>query len=89
MAGAWRNSAWDPPLLDVTVFGRHGDRYYGIPLIMDILEEHGWSIFFESAAMTLNCTCIRCSGFTVIFAPAGLAVSAISCFNSLPGNSRS
>ncbi len=42
MGGAWRNPEWDPLPLDITVFGKYGSRYYGIPLIMEILEEFGF-----------------------------------------------
>jgi hypothetical protein len=40
MGGAWRNSTWAPLPLDGPVFGRFGSRNYGIPLIMDFLEEY-------------------------------------------------
>ena len=46
LGGAWRNPDWTPLPLDLTVFGRYGSRYYGIPLIMDILEEHGFRATF-------------------------------------------
>jgi hypothetical protein len=42
MGGAWRNPAYAPLPLDVSVFGKCGSAFYGIPLIMDILEEHGF-----------------------------------------------
>jgi hypothetical protein len=42
MAGAWNDSSRRPLPLERSVFGRDGSRQYGIPLIMDILEEHGF-----------------------------------------------
>jgi hypothetical protein len=42
LGGAWRNPANAPLSLERTVFGNVGGRFYGIPLIMDILEEHGF-----------------------------------------------
>ena len=45
MGGAWRNAG--PPLpLTRTVFGEHGDRGFGISLIMDILERYGFTATF-------------------------------------------
>ncbi len=41
MDGAWGNPARAPLTLDRLVYGKLGSRFYGIPLIMDILEEHG------------------------------------------------
>ena len=41
LGGAWRNPEWGPLPLDITVFGRQGTRCWGIPLMMDILEESG------------------------------------------------
>lgn len=46
MGGAWRNRALRPLPLDRTVFGEHGSGFYGIPLIMDILEEHDFRATF-------------------------------------------
>lgn len=42
MGGAWRDPALSPLPLDIPVFGVHKSRLYGIPLIMDLLEEHGF-----------------------------------------------
>ena len=42
MGGAWRNPALGPVRLERTVFGECQSGSYGIPLIMDILEEHGF-----------------------------------------------
>ena len=42
MGGAWRNPAYSPLALDGPVFGKIGSRFYGVPLIMDILEEQGF-----------------------------------------------
>jgi hypothetical protein len=49
MGGAWSNPDFIPLPLDLTVFGKRGAQFYGIPLIMDILEEHGFraSFFIE------------------------------------------
>jgi hypothetical protein len=42
IGGAWRNAG--PPLpLTRTVFGQNGSGSYGVSLIMDILEEHGFA----------------------------------------------
>jgi peptidoglycan/xylan/chitin deacetylase (PgdA/CDA1 family) len=46
LGGAWGNPASEPLPLDGPVFGRRGSRCYGIPLIMDILEEHGFRATF-------------------------------------------
>jgi len=46
MGGAWGNPAYAPLPLDRPVFGKYGSRFYGIPLIMDILEEHGMRATF-------------------------------------------
>jgi hypothetical protein len=42
MGGAWADPACAPLPLDRPVFGKLASRFYGIPLIMDILEEHGF-----------------------------------------------
>jgi hypothetical protein len=42
LGGAWRNQRYAPVAVDGPIFGKYGSRYYGIPLIMDILEEHGF-----------------------------------------------
>jgi hypothetical protein len=42
MGGSWHNPAYEPLGLERTVFGKHESRFYGIPLIMDILEEQGF-----------------------------------------------
>jgi hypothetical protein len=42
LGGAWRNPAYTPLPLERSVFGKIGSKYYGIPLIMDILEEFGF-----------------------------------------------
>ena len=41
LGGAWENPDWKPVGPDKAVLGRIGSQLYGIPLIMDILEEHG------------------------------------------------
>jgi hypothetical protein len=41
MGGAWRNPQSAPVPLDGPVFGKCGSRQCGIPLIAEILEEHG------------------------------------------------
>jgi hypothetical protein len=46
IGGAWRNSAYSPLPLDVPVFGKCDGGVYGIPLIMDILEEYGFRATF-------------------------------------------
>jgi hypothetical protein len=42
MGGAWRNLGPGPLPVSCTIFGENGSGSYGIPLIMDILEEHGF-----------------------------------------------
>jgi hypothetical protein len=55
MGGAWANPAYAPLPLDRTVFGTLGSRSYGIPLIMDILEEHDFrGTFFTEVFCTYN-----------------------------------
>jgi len=46
MAGAWNDPTKRPLPLDRSVFGRNNSKYYGIPLIMDILEEHSFRATF-------------------------------------------
>jgi hypothetical protein len=41
LGGAWENPQWKPVGPDRAVLGRVGSQFFGIPLIMDILEEHG------------------------------------------------
>jgi peptidoglycan/xylan/chitin deacetylase (PgdA/CDA1 family) len=41
MGGAWTNPGYEPVAPERAVLGRVGDTCYGVPLIMDILEEHG------------------------------------------------
>lgn len=42
MGGAWRNPAFQPLPLDTMIFGKREGEALGIPLMMDILEEHGF-----------------------------------------------
>lgn len=42
LGGAWRNPQYAPLGVDGPIFGTYNSRGYGIPLIMDILEEHGF-----------------------------------------------
>jgi peptidoglycan/xylan/chitin deacetylase (PgdA/CDA1 family) len=48
MGGAWTNPAYTPLPLDRTVYGKWGSESYGIPLIMSILEDHGFRATFFS-----------------------------------------
>jgi peptidoglycan/xylan/chitin deacetylase (PgdA/CDA1 family) len=41
LGGAWENSHWKPVGPEEAVLGRIDSRLYGVPLIMDILEENG------------------------------------------------
>ena len=41
LGGAWENPQWKPVRPDKAVLGKIGSTLYGLPLIMDILEEHG------------------------------------------------
>lgn len=40
MGGAWLNPRWKPVTPERAVLGKIGTEFYGVPLIMDILEEH-------------------------------------------------
>lgn len=40
LGGAWRNPKWKPVGPERSILGRIGAKLYGIPLIMDILEEN-------------------------------------------------
>ena len=42
MAGAWNDPNKRPLPLERSIFGKNDSEYYGIPLIMDILEAHGF-----------------------------------------------
>jgi hypothetical protein len=46
MGGAWANPAYSPLPVSGPVFGEYKSKYYGIPLIMDILEEFGFRATF-------------------------------------------
>jgi hypothetical protein len=46
LGGAWRNPEYRAVPLDQLVFGKYGSRFYGIPLMMDILEEYGFRATF-------------------------------------------
>jgi hypothetical protein len=46
MGGAWRNPAYGPVPLERTIFGSFQSKCYGIPLIMDILEQYGFRATF-------------------------------------------
>ena len=46
MGGAWRNPQFAPLPLERSIFGLYNSRYYGIPLLMDILEEYGFRATF-------------------------------------------
>ncbi len=41
MGGAWDHPEFQPVPPDRAILGKIGSQYYGTPLIMDILEEHG------------------------------------------------
>lgn len=40
LGGAWENAQWKPVSPERAILGRIGSKQYGLPLIMDILEEH-------------------------------------------------
>lgn len=42
MGGAWRNVGTGPLPVARTIFGEHASGTYGVPLIMDILEQYGF-----------------------------------------------
>src|SRR5579863_7786515 len=55
MGGAWSKPAYAPLPLDLTVFGKRGSQSYGIPLIMTILEDHGFrATFFTEVFCAYN-----------------------------------
>jgi hypothetical protein len=55
MGGAWSNPAYAPLPLDLTVFGNCGSGSYGIPLIMNILEDCGFrGTFFTEVFCSYN-----------------------------------
>jgi len=55
LGGAWRNASYAPLPLDLTVFGKCGSQCFGIPLIMDILEEFGFrATFFTEVFCSAN-----------------------------------
>ena len=59
MGGAWQNSQYSPLPLERSMLGLYNSRFYGIPLLMDILDEHGFRATFLrkcSAAIWLALT---------------------------------
>jgi hypothetical protein len=40
LGGAWENPKWKPVSPERAILGRIGSKFYGVPLIMDILEEN-------------------------------------------------
>ena len=46
MGGAWQNSQYSPLPLERSMLGLYNSRFYGIPLLMDILDEHGFRATF-------------------------------------------
>lgn len=40
LGGAWLNPRWKPVSPERAILGKIGSTFYGVPLIMDILEEH-------------------------------------------------
>ena len=53
MGGAWTNPAYAPLPLSGPVFGEYRNKFYGVPLIMDILEEYGFrATFFTEVLCT-------------------------------------
>jgi peptidoglycan/xylan/chitin deacetylase (PgdA/CDA1 family) len=55
MGGAWRNPAFGPLPLDGPIYGKYGAGFYGIPLIMDILEEYGFRGTFFTEVFCAYC----------------------------------
>jgi peptidoglycan/xylan/chitin deacetylase (PgdA/CDA1 family) len=53
MGGAWRGVGSGPLPAGPTIFGENGSKSYGVPLIMDILEEHG---FFATFFIEVFCS---------------------------------
>ena len=55
MGGAWENPDRKPVDAERAVLGKIGSEYYGIPLIMNILEEHGLrGVFFIEVFAGMN-----------------------------------
>jgi len=54
LGGAWENPQWKPVGPERAVLGRVGSHFFGIPLIMDILEEHGLRGTFFSEVLVRN-----------------------------------
>lgn len=52
MGGAWRNPALKPVPPARAIWGEYGDQKLGIPLIVEILQEHGLSATFFVDAFT-------------------------------------
>lgn len=46
LGGAWRDPSHSAVPLERTVFGEHKSRFYGIPLIMDVLERYNFRATF-------------------------------------------
>lgn len=46
MGGAWRNPQHSPLPLERSIFGLYNSRFYGIPLLMDILDEYRFRATF-------------------------------------------
>jgi hypothetical protein len=46
MGGAWRNAEYAPLPTESTIFGKVGSEFYGIPLIMEILERYEFAATF-------------------------------------------
>ena len=55
LGGGWKNPGSPPVPLDRTVYGRYGSQFYGIPLIMDILEKFGFRATFFTEVFCSYC----------------------------------
>ena len=55
LGGGWTNPGSPPVPLDRTVYGRYGSKFYGIPLIMDILEKYGFRATFFTEVFCSYC----------------------------------
>jgi len=72
LGGAWENPRWKPVDPEKAILGRIGSKLYGVPLIMDILEEHDLratfftevlvSDVFGTSVLAEACASIRARG---------------------------
>jgi peptidoglycan/xylan/chitin deacetylase (PgdA/CDA1 family) len=54
LGGAWENSSWRPVAPERSIIGRIGSSSYGVPLIMDILEENEMRATFFAEVLAFD-----------------------------------